>query len=97
MFPQQLKLGEVIALPRRIKTLLPENYRAKRLLRTTSKIFEKVIYKRIYSFFSRKTFFTKSDRFYGKTEIYTMKKWLYKAAIQSQGELYLRQMAIQYP
>ena len=97
MFPQQLKLGEVIALPRKIKKVLPENYRATRLLRTTSKIFEKVINKRIYSFFSKITFFTKSDRFQGKTEIYTMKKWLYKAAIQTQGELYVRQMAIQYP
>ena len=61
VFPQQLKIAKVIALYKKDNKLLPENYRPISLLSTISKIFEKVIYKQMYSFFTKNKLFSSNQ------------------------------------
>ena len=50
VFPDQMKLSDVISLYKGKETYLCNNYRPISLLLTTSKILEKIIYKRVYEF-----------------------------------------------
>ena len=49
-FPNKLKIARVISLFKKGNPELPSNYRPMSLLPIFSKIFEKVIYKRLYRF-----------------------------------------------
>ena len=50
VFPDQMKLSDVISLYKGRETYLCNNYRPISLLLTTSKILEKIIYRRVYDF-----------------------------------------------
>ena len=50
-FPDQLKIAKVITLHKKESTKNPSNYRPTSLLFVFSKIFEKIIHKRLYDFF----------------------------------------------
>ena len=47
-FPDRLKLSEVKPLFKKVKKINPSNYRPISLLTSFSKIFEKIIYSRLY-------------------------------------------------
>ena len=49
-FPECMKLAEVVPLHKGGKTNIPNNYRPISLLMTLSKILEKIMYKRVYTF-----------------------------------------------
>ena len=57
-FPRQLKTAKIIALYKKVTKQLPEHYRPLSLLSTISKKFEKVIYKQMYTFFSKNKLFS---------------------------------------
>ena len=50
IFPDKLKIAKVIALHKKGATDDPANYRPISLLSVFSKIFEKIMHKRLYSF-----------------------------------------------
>ena len=50
IFPDKLKIGKVIALHKKDATDDPGNYRPISLLSVSSKIFEKIMHKRLYNF-----------------------------------------------
>ena len=52
IFPEQLKFAKVVPVHKGGDKTLVENYRPISLLTTFSKVFEKVMYSRLYSFFS---------------------------------------------
>ena len=56
-FPQSFKIAKVLALHKKGNTDAPENYRPISLLSTISKIFEKIIYKRMVNFISKTNYF----------------------------------------
>ena len=60
IFPEQMKLAEVVPLYKSKERYLISNYRPISLLITLSKILEKVIYKRTYQFLNQ------NDQFYNK-------------------------------
>lgn len=53
IYPDMLKISEVIALYKKGKKILPENYRPISLLDIFDKIFERLLYKRIVVFFNK--------------------------------------------
>ena len=61
IFPSSLKLARVIPLPKDGDLKLVSNYRPISILPTFSKIFEKVVYKRLYSFLDRHSAMTSSQ------------------------------------
>ncbi len=57
IFPDKLKIAKIISIYKKDDETLFTNYRPISLLPTISKIFEKVIFKQIYSFFQVKKMF----------------------------------------
>ena len=60
-FPECMKLAEIVPLHKGGKTTLPNNYRPISLLITTSKLLEKIMYKRVYNFLSETNQFYSSQ------------------------------------
>ena len=60
-FPEQMKLAEVVPLYKSKERFLSRNYQPISLLITISKISEKVIYKRTYSFLNNNNQFYNSQ------------------------------------
>ena len=53
IFPDELKIAKVVPLFKKNNPLLTENYRPTSILKTLSKIIEKVLFKRIYCFLEK--------------------------------------------
>ena len=53
-YPSNLKMGEITPVHKKDETTNKENYRPISILPTVSKIFEKILYPQIYTYFNRK-------------------------------------------
>ena len=61
IFPNDMKLAEIIPLYKKGEKTFMENYRPILLLITISKILEKCVYKRLYGFLEKIIYYTKSN------------------------------------
>ena len=69
-FPQSFKLAKVLAVHKKGNMDAPENYRPISLLPTISKIFEKIIYKRMVNFTSKNFFLVDNLVFAQKDHVF---------------------------
>ena len=72
IFPEKLKIAEVMPFYKKDDITLMDNYRPVSLLTSVSKVFEKVVFTQLYEYFDEHNLFFSSQYGFRKN---TLQKW----------------------